>query len=67
MKGKQRFYESYDLNNLYIRLNDSMVHKRNLDQIRNRKNQFSEIKEFNTISERIGSPKRKGFFDLSKF
>lgn len=67
MKASQRFYESQDFNNIYIKINHSLIHNKKLESIKNRKNQFLYDKNKNTLSTEhtYSSPKKKGFFDLS--
>ena len=68
MKASQRFYESQDFNNLYIKINHSLVHQKKLELIKNRKNQFLEKLGYHTVTETTyqSSPRKKGFFERSK-
>ena len=45
MNPTQKFYDSYDKNNIVLKLTNSYYHNRNLELIRNRKNQFKEPKK----------------------
>ena len=42
MNQTQKFYDSYDKNNIVLKLTNSYYHNKNLALIRNRKNQFKE-------------------------
>ena len=44
MNPTQKFYDSYDKNNIVLKLTNSYYHNKNLALIRNRKNQFKEPK-----------------------
>ena len=45
MNPTQKFYDSYDKNNIVLKLTNSYYHNKNLALIRNRKNQFKEPKK----------------------
>jgi hypothetical protein len=70
MKLAQRVYESTDYNNVYLKTNHTVQHKKNLDEIKNRKPQF-EVNLFRKSekedpSSPAKSPKKR-YFDMSKY
>lgn len=66
MKTNQRVYESQDFNNVYLKVKHSLMHQKNLEKIKKRKNEYLDKEHLQTVTNILESPKKKRLFEMSK-
>jgi hypothetical protein len=59
MKLSQMLYDSFEYNNIYKKISDTQKHRKKLEDIKHRKNQFVDDLYFKGACKTVTSPHRK--------